>query len=201
MQARKTGMRALGIVGVAFCFVQAFGQARAIDTSKSKLVIHVSKAGAFSALGDNHQIEAPISEGLVDEEARRVTFVIESQRLKVIDPPLPADKRQQVQDRMVGPDVLNVGGFPRIAFESTGVEQVGADRLAVHGQLTLHGVTRPVVVNVRSANGRYVGSATLNQKEFGITPVSIAGGTVKVKDELTIEFDVRLSPQAKVVSK
>jgi hypothetical protein len=43
-----------------------------------------------------------------------------------------------------------------------------------------------------------VGSATLNQKEFGIMAASIAGGIVKVKDELTIEFDIRLSSQARV---
>jgi hypothetical protein len=33
----------------------------------------------------------------------------------------------------------------------------------------------------------------LKQRDFGITPVSIAGGTVKVKNELTIDFDIRPS--------
>ena len=200
MRARRAAPRWFAIVVSTFCFAQAFGQARPIDTSNSKLVVHVSKAGAFSALGDDHQVEAPIAEGSVDEATRRVSFVVESQRMKVLDPQLSPDKRQQVQERMVGPEVLNVASFPRITFESTRVEQAGADRLVVYGQLSLHGVTRSVVVNVRAENGRYVGSATLKQKEFGITPVSIAGGTVKVKDELTIEFDVRLSTQPKAAS-
>ena len=40
------------------------------------------------------------------------------------------------------------------------------------------------------ANGRYRGTVTLKQRDFGIMPISIAGGTVKVKDEIKIEFDV-----------
>lgn len=201
MRARKIAPRVLALVVSTLWFVQAFGQTRAIDTSNSKLIVHVFKAGAFSAFGDNHEVEAPIAEGSVDEGARRVKFVVESQRLKVLDPQMAPGKRQQVQERMVSPEVLDAARFPRITFESTEVEQTGPDRLLVRGQLSLHGVTRPVVVNVRTENGRYVGSSTLKQREFGITPISIAGGSVKVKDELKIEFDVRVGPQAGVVSK
>jgi hypothetical protein len=39
---------------------------------------------------------------------------------------------------------------------------------------------------------RYRGSATLKQTDFGMTPVTIAGGTVKVKDEIKIEFEIAL---------
>jgi hypothetical protein len=41
-----------------------------------------------------------------------------------------------------------------------------------------------------------VGTCTLKQRDFGITPISIAGGTVKVKNELKIDFDIRTSSQA-----
>jgi MOSC domain-containing protein YiiM len=46
-------------------------------------------------------------------------------------------------------------------------------------------------MSVRTENGHYLGSATVKQQEFGITPITIAGGTVKVKDEVKIEFDIR----------
>jgi hypothetical protein len=39
-------------------------------------------------------------------------------------------------------------------------------------------------------NGHYRGSVPLKQTDFGITPVRIAGGAVKVKDEIKIEFDI-----------
>jgi MOSC domain-containing protein YiiM len=48
-------------------------------------------------------------------------------------------------------------------------------------------------MSVRTENGHYLGSATVKQQEFGITPITIAGGTVKVKDEVKIEFDIRTS--------
>jgi len=44
-------------------------------------------------------------------------------------------------------------------------------------------------------NGGYAGRLALKQRDFGITPVSIAGGTVKVK-ELTIEFDIHIASGA-----
>src|ERR1700687_3267182 len=111
MRARKIATRTLAIVVSTLWFVQAFGQTHAIDTRNSKLIVHVSKAGAFSAFGDNHEVEAPIAEGSVDEGARRVKFVVESQRLKVLDPQMSPDKRQQVQERMLGPEVLDVTRF------------------------------------------------------------------------------------------
>lgn len=196
LRMKMTARWSLAIVLGIACFSPAWGQTRSMDTRNSKLLVHVSKAGLFSALGDNHEVEAPFSEGFVDEATRRVKFVIESQQLRVLDPQLSPDKRRQVQERMLGPEVLDVTRFPRIAFESTSVEQAGPGRLLVRGQLSLHGQTHPVVVNVRSDGGHYVGTCTFKQREFGITPVSIAGGTVKVKDELKVDFDVRMRSEA-----
>ena len=62
----------------------------------------------------------------------------------------------------------------------------------MRGNLTLHGQTRPVMVDVALRDGRHEGSARLKQRDFGITPVSIAGGTVKVKDEVKVEFGIAL---------
>jgi len=53
---------------------------------------------------------------------------------------------------------------------------------------------RPVAVEVNLRNGHYLVSARLKQCAFGITPISIAGGTVKLKDEVNVEFDIVLTP-------
>ena len=97
---------------------------------------------------------------------------------------------------MLGPEVLDVTQFPAIRFESTTVEGTQLDGWTVRGQLTLHGQTQPVTVKVVFDHGHYRGSASLKQTDFGIIPISIAGGTVKVKDEVSIEFDIvtRSSP-------
>src|SRR5690349_17523079 len=99
----------------------ALAQSSPIDVANSKLIVHVSKAGLLSAFGDDHEVAAPISAGSVDEGTRRVTFMIEAARLRVLDPQLAADKREQVQRRMLGPDVLDVSDFPEIRFESNRV--------------------------------------------------------------------------------
>lgn len=173
----------------------AWGQARPIDSTGSKLIVHAFKTGLFSGFADNHEIEAPIVEGSIDESAQRANFVVESRSMKVLDPQLSDDKRRQVQQRMVGPEVLDVERFPKITFESTKVEQTGEGQFLVAGRLSLHGVTRPVSVKVRRESGRYLGSCSLKQRDFGIEPISIVGGTVKVKDELKIDFDIRTATQ------
>ena len=62
------------------------------------------------------------------------------------------------------------------------------------GNLTLHGQTHPVHVTVKQAGagGRYEGAAKLKQTAFGIQPISIGGGAVKVKDEVDIAFTIVL---------
>ena len=110
--------------------------------------------------------------------------------MRVLDPQLSSDKRQQVQERMLGPEVLDSIRFPEITFESTHSEQEHEGRIRVDGMLSLHGVRKPVSVLAQMENGRYTGRFALKQRDFGITPVSIAGGSVKIKDELMIEFDI-----------
>ncbi len=65
-----------------------------------------------------------------------------------------------------------------------------AGHWTVRGDVTLHGQTRPVAVDVTGKDGRYRGSATLKQRDFGITPIRLGGGTVSVKDEVRVEFEI-----------
>ena len=103
---------------------------------------------------------------------------------------MSADKRAEVQLRMLGPEVLDSAAYPDIVFASTAIESVAADRWTVTGNLTLHGVTRPTTFSVALRDGRYRGTALLKQRDFAIEPISIVGGTVKVEDEVKVEFDI-----------
>jgi polyisoprenoid-binding protein YceI len=91
---------------------------------------------------------------------------------------------------MLGPDVLDVNRFPEIRFDSTTVAQTQSDRWTVRGQLTLHGQTRAVTINVVRTQEHFNGTVSFQQSAFGITPISIAAGSVKVKDDVSIAFDV-----------
>ncbi len=192
-ELKRTSVVALALLGGLVWASAAAAQNRAIDTAHSSLKIRVFKSGLFSAFAHNHEIEAPIEQGSVELPATpSVTLRVDARKLRVLDPDLAAGKRAEVQKTMDGPEVLDSSRFPEIAFQSTGVEQAGADHWTVRGHLTLHGQTRPVSVNVALKDGHYQGSAALKQRDFGIAPVSIAGGTVKVKDEVKVEFDIVL---------
>ena len=164
---------------------------RPIDVEHSTLTVFVYKSGLFSAFADDHVIRAPVASGSISADAPlAVDLSVRSANLKVLDPKLTADKRAEVQARMLGREVLDSGKFPDITFRSTAIEPAGADRWMVTGRLTIHGETRPATFSVVRQGGRYRGTAALKQRDFGIDPITIAGGTVKVKDEVKVEFDI-----------
>ena len=166
-------------------------EAQPIDVEHSTLTVHVFKAGVFSAFADNHVIRAPIAAGhLSDVGALVVDVIVHVADMTVIDPTLPADKRAEVQARMQGPEVLDGSRYPDIRFASTRIDLGGADQWRVTGDLTLHGVTRPLTFAMTRRGRHFRGTASIRQRDFGIRPISIARGTVKVKDELRIDFDI-----------
>jgi hypothetical protein len=168
-----------------------------IDTRQSTMTVKVFKAGLFSVFGHNHEIRAPIAAGsLLTSGSPSVTLTVDARGMQVLDPDLPPDKRAEVQKTMHSAAVLDTANFPEIRFASRTIEAKGNDRFQVAGELTLHGVTRPVVVKVERRNDRYVGSATFKQTEFGIKPVSVGGGTIKVKDAVEIVFDIATEPHS-----
>lgn len=182
---------ALLVWGLLTLPVAALAQGRAIDTDQSKLTVYAYKSGLFSGFADDHIIDAPIAKGTLSATPPlSVGLEVRAADMKVRDPKLSESKRAEVQTRMMGREVLDTQTFATITFESTGIDANGADRWTVTGRLTIHGQTRAVTFPVTRAADRYRGSVMLKQRDFGITPISIAGGTVKVKDELKIEFDI-----------
>jgi polyisoprenoid-binding protein YceI len=137
---------------------------------------------------------APISRGDVDaSKPFSVSFDVSVAGMKVVDVDGSEKDRADVQQRMLGPEVLDAAQFHEIHFTSQSVEIIGDARWRVHGQLTLHGQTKPIVLETNLENGHYRGTATVLQTNFGITPIKVAGGTIKVKDEVQIEYDIVLA--------
>ncbi len=183
-------MRALGLMLAMALAVPAWGQVRAIDPGQSEITLHVFRSGLFSFAGDNHEIRAPIVTGTLDERARSIELRIDARQLKVLDPGLSPDKRAEVQQRMLGPEVLDAAHYPDIVFHSTQVRSDRPDHLVITGLLTVRNRTEPVSLDATLNHGSYRGSGKLKQTAFGIKPISIAGGTVKVKDEIKLDFVV-----------
>jgi polyisoprenoid-binding protein YceI len=179
----------LALLLTAACQLAA-AQAVPVDTGRSSLTVHVEKSGLFSAFAHNHTIEAPIASGRLDVEKRSATLVFDAKEMKVLDEGVKDSERADIDQTMKSDKVLDVARFPEIRFVSTNIAPLDGGRYQVRGDLTLHGVTRPVDLPIALANGRYTGSVKLKQTDFGIAPVSVAGGTVKVKDVIEIVLEI-----------
>ena len=162
----------------------------AIDPQKSSITVRVFKAGVFSAFGHEHEISAPIQQGSFTENPASVELIADTRGMRVMDKGISEKDRADIQQTMLGPKVLDSEKFPTIRFRSTRFEPLGEGKWIVLGDLTIHGETHPVKVHVEGENGHYRGTAELKQKDFGITPVTVGGGAVKVKNELHIEFEI-----------
>lgn len=167
-----------------------------MDTQQSRLTVLVGKSGFFSGFAHDHEISAPIARGEVESSTpASVEFTVETAKLKVVDPNESESTRADVQQTMLGPSVLDAGRFPEIKFVSGNVERLGDNHWRVNGQLTLHGETKPITLETVLEKGHYQGTASVLQTSFGITPIRIAGGTVQVKNEVRIKYDIVLAGQ------
>jgi polyisoprenoid-binding protein YceI len=112
------------------------------------------------------------------------------------------DTREEARDdHLRSPDFLDVERFPTLTYRSTQVVPTAAGHFELIGELTLHGVTRPVTLSVEQegivrdpyGNERIGFSATteLNREEFGLTwnAVLEAGG-VAVAKTVKLELEV-----------
>jgi polyisoprenoid-binding protein YceI len=171
----------------------AFAEQQKIDPAKSEMTIRVYKAGVLGALGHDHEIAALIQNGAVDISAHTVELRIPAASLKVRDPGASEKDRAAIQSTMTGPEVLDVEHHPEIVFRSTNAEPASEGAWRVSGTLTIHGQARPIELDVRQEGGHYRGSVRLKQSEFGIKPIRLGGGAIRVKDEIEVEFDIQLA--------
>ena len=174
-----------------------------IDSSRSSATIEVGKSGILSfAAGHTHEVIAPsiagtIAVDITDPVHSNVRVTIDASALKVTGKGESAEDVPKVQETMWGTQVLDVQRYPEITFASTSVAIKNHDGtrldVMVTGQLTLHNVTRSIIVPVAvrqegeslTATGRF----PVKQTDYGIRPVSV-GGVVSVKDALNISFTI-----------
>lgn len=104
-------------------------------------------------------------------------------------------------------DFFDVAKFPTMTFVSTTVEKAGVDKLKVTGNLTIKGITRPVILNVDGPTGEIKSpqgdvkrgasaAATVNRQDFGVSwNKKLDGGGLVVADDVYISIDTELSRQ------
>ena len=162
----------------------------ATKTQQSAVTIHVFKSGLFSGFAHNHVVVAPIGGASIDREGLKAEVSFATKDMQVTDPEVSDKDRAEIQSTMLGPKVLDAEKYPQIRFKSSRIVQASPGHYNVAGTLELHGASKQLSFDVNGNPEHYHGATKLKQSDFGIKPVSLFGGSVKVKDELELEFDV-----------
>jgi polyisoprenoid-binding protein YceI len=176
------------------------------DARASQFTVQVFSGGLLSAFGHSPTIaiqdfvgEVRLNPDMIERSSLKVT--VKAASLAVKDDVSDKDRREI--ERMMREEILETEGYPDIVFESA---NIAASKLAegkysvtINGELTLHGITRDQAVSGRVTVAgdtlRGFGNFTLLQTDYGLKLASVAGGALKVKDELKFSFNVMARKQ------
>lgn len=168
-----------------------------VDSSAFEVLVFTFKEGLLSTVA--HDLQLKVSRATLDLEPGRVVVELDATSLRVVGAmrqgtvePLMSAMTSEIERNIIA-DVLEPRRFGSVRFESTKLTSA-----VLEGQLSLHGVTRPVRGAVQTVGTRRVAEVRLDQREFGIRPYSAMLGTLKVKPEVLVRvsIDVSASPLA-----
>jgi len=172
-----------------------------IDNRSSRFTVRAFATGLLSAMGHNPIISIRDFNGEMrfnpDKlEAGSFQLSIRTSSLEVQNDISDKDRREI--ERLMNQEVLETAKFSEILYEASSISvKKMSDMLysgTLSGNLTLHGVTRsqPITARVSLLGSmlRASGDFALDQTDYGIKLVSVAGGALKLKDELKFSFEI-----------
>jgi polyisoprenoid-binding protein YceI len=172
-----------------------------VDASRSRFIAQAFAKGLLSAFGHNPTLAIRGFEGEVEFDpaapnAASVWMKARADTLVVIDDMSEKDRLEI--ERVTRDELLEAARYPEIVFQSASVAArrvaEGRYHVRVAGDLSLRGVTREFVIDaaapVKPDELRAQGGFTLRLTDFNIRPVSVAGGLLKLKDEVQVSFDI-----------
>lgn len=176
-----------------------------LGPAEGSVLVYVKRRGMAATFGHDLTLEVTSWEASVfvdDQDVSRssVRASFDARSLEVKEAtggamPLSDKDRADIK-KSIAEKVLLTDRHPEVTFESTAVEVIGQDSVAVAGNLGIVGVSRQVRVplNVEPADGsvRVAGSVVLVQSDWGIKPFSTMMGALKIRDEIEVSIDVRM---------
>jgi polyisoprenoid-binding protein YceI len=171
-----------------------------LDKHHATLVMRLSHLGFSHYRAAFAEFDAKLHFNQNNAAASTLEATIDPKSLTVPAPP------EGFLADLTGPNWLNVASYPTITFKSTKVETTGPDTGKITGDLTLHGVTKPVVLDV-TYNGGYAGhpmdpharigfsaKGTFKRSDFGIAfGVPAPGTTMGVGDDVEVTIEAEFS--------
>ena len=186
-------------------YLQALKQGKPVfrvDSRESLIVIEVRRAGSLARLGHDHVVASHEVTGYVEPDEGRADLYVALARMQLDEAPLRAEAgfdTQPTESDIEGTranmleKVLEADKFP---FALIGVRRANATRgdATLSVAITLHGSTRTLRVPARidaDADAMSVtGRLSFEQTDFGITPYSLLGGAIAVKNGVELRFRI-----------
>lgn len=177
-----------------------------LDKSHATLIFKVSHLGFSNYTARFKHFDAQLQFDPEKPAASQLTATVDARSIETDYPdPAKLDFNAQLQDK----DWLDTKSFPEMKYVSTRVEERGDNKLRIHGDLTLRGVTKPVVLEA-TYNGGYAGhpmdpyarigfsaNGVLKRSDFGMSyGIPAPGTTMGVGDPVMIILELEFSGPA-----
>lgn len=172
-----------------------------VDAGKSNFTVQAFAEGMLSFMGHNPTFAVRRYGGEVqlapdNTRVESMLLIVQANSLSIVDD--VSDKDAAEIENTMNAEVLEISKFPEIAFVSRDVSMSlmeGAKYdVRINGILSLSGEKRTQIINAKTEIvGKMIrakGEFKLKQSDFGIKQVKALGGTLKVKDEVKISFDI-----------
>jgi polyisoprenoid-binding protein YceI len=151
-----------------------------IGAMRGTIDFAIGESKVFRTTGSFKDWQGKVKVDDRDIPSSAVDVVVKTASVRMID----EDQTAMLKDA----DFFDVEKFPEMSFHSTGVERTGEELLKVTGDLTLRGISKPMVLDVsvtdRKPGARYArfrGKGTLKRSQFGMTKfIDVVGDTVEI---------------------
>lgn len=189
---------ALGLAAFSWADTRA-ARTYTLDLAKSQLTLTLVQQGMLSKRYPTHLVVVKnfTCQITLPRDEKRTTVVLEAEAKSFTNADnLMSEFERRGFQHVLQTKVLESERYPTIKFKSlsvSGLKRHGETRnFTLHGELALHGVTKPVAlpvtVKLTHEELRASGAASLKQSDFGIEPYAGNMGLIKIADELQINF-------------
>jgi polyisoprenoid-binding protein YceI len=171
-----------------------------MDKAHASLVFRVNHLGFSNYTAQFKSFDAQLQFDPKNLAASTMMANVDPRSLDLDNPP------PGFVDELLGDQFLDAAKFPQMSFKSTKLENIAANQVRITGDFTLHGVTKPVVLNA-TFNGGWAGipqdpharigfsaHGSLNRGDFGIAyGIPAPGTTMGVSDRVDIAIEAEFS--------
>ncbi|MBS0396009.1 MAG: YceI family protein [Proteobacteria bacterium] len=179
---------AASALGLAALAANAAPVTYTVDTTHSRVTFYVNHLGFSNSVGEFRLGEGTLTFDADDWSRSKVDAHIPVQSLELGD--------AKWNTHILSADFLESAKYPEITFVSKKLEKVDATHGRLHGDLTIHGVTKPVVLDVtvnkvgehpmrKTQAAGFTATATIKRSEFGVVAYVPA-----VADDVVIRIEI-----------